>query len=99
MARLGREDDDVLEPNEVELGQGHVLEHVEEEALELGELCIFVSASIKVDNDARSDMDCGNLSDLGIVLKTIALENDARAVAVAGKLRGLKLAHSLDVGQ
>jgi hypothetical protein len=36
--RLRGEDDDVLEPDEVELAVRHVLEHVEEEALELGQL-------------------------------------------------------------
>ena len=36
---------------------------------------------------------------LCIVLEAVALEDNARAIAVAGELRGLKLAHRLDVGQ
>ena len=36
--RLRRQDDDVLKPREVELGQRHVLEHIEEEAFEFREL-------------------------------------------------------------
>ncbi len=41
----------------------------------------------------------GERAHLGVVFEGVALEDDARAVAVAGELLWLELAHRLDVGQ
>ncbi len=103
--RLRGEDDDVLEPDEVELAVRHVLEHVEEEALELGQLREggFHSGRVRCvcvwDGWRESDRICCERSHLCVVLKGVALEDDARAVAEAGEFLWLELAHRLNVGE